>query len=105
MNNDPMKNLCLHLSGTRRHAIAAIGNTLALPLWAQSANAWSGIETKARGQSVYFNAWAGSERINSYLQWAGAEVERSCQSDAFRSESQASDLALHGWRDDSFGHI
>ncbi len=30
----------------------------------------------ARGQTVYFNAWAGSERINAYLQWAGAEVDK-----------------------------
>ena len=30
----------------------------------------------ARGQTVYFNAWAGSERINAYLLWVGAEVEK-----------------------------
>jgi putative thiamine transport system substrate-binding protein len=34
------------------------------------------MQRAARGQTVYFNAWAGSERINAYLQWAGAEVER-----------------------------
>ena len=38
--------------------------------------AWERIERAARGQRVYFNAWAGSERINAYLQWAGAELER-----------------------------
>jgi putative thiamine transport system substrate-binding protein len=38
--------------------------------------AWARIEKAARGQRVFFNAWAGSERINAYLQWAGAEVER-----------------------------
>lgn len=30
----------------------------------------------ARGQTVYFNAWAGSERINAYLLWVGAEIEK-----------------------------
>ena len=44
--------------------------------FAADAAGWDRIENAARGQSVYFNAWAGSERINSYLQWAGAELER-----------------------------
>jgi putative thiamine transport system substrate-binding protein len=29
---------------------------------------------KARGQTVYFNAWGGSDAINRYIQWAGAQV-------------------------------
>ena len=37
---------------------------------------WPATVKAARGQTVYFNAWAGSERINAYLQWAGAEVEK-----------------------------
>jgi putative thiamine transport system substrate-binding protein len=59
----------------RRAFIAAAAAFLSIPLAAQTAN-WSDIEKKARGQTVYFNAWAGSERINAYLKWAGAEVER-----------------------------
>jgi putative thiamine transport system substrate-binding protein len=35
---------------------------------------WARTERAARGQTVYFNAWAGSERINAYLQWAAAEL-------------------------------
>lgn len=31
---------------------------------------------RARGQTVYFNAWAGSERTNTYLQWAAEQVQR-----------------------------
>jgi putative thiamine transport system substrate-binding protein len=60
----------------RRHLLAAAG---ALPLarWAHAQSDWSRIEAAARGQSVYFNAWAGSERINAYLQWAAAELLRS----------------------------
>ncbi len=61
---------------SRRQALAAIGAAAALPLWAQSAAAWAGVESRARGQTVYFNAWAGSEIINAYLQWVGAEVQR-----------------------------
>ena len=37
-------------------------------------DAWARIETAAKGQTVYMNAWAGSERINAYLQWAAAEL-------------------------------
>ena len=38
--------------------------------------AWRRIEAAARGQTVHFNAWAGSDRINAYLQWAAAEIEQ-----------------------------
>ena len=37
---------------------------------------WPTTLRTARGQTVYFNAWAGSERINAYLQWAGTELEK-----------------------------
>lgn len=33
------------------------------------------MEAAARGQTVVFNAWGGSERINAYLQWAAAELK------------------------------
>jgi putative thiamine transport system substrate-binding protein len=29
----------------------------------------------ARGQTVYFNAWGGSDVINRYIQWAGQQVQ------------------------------
>ncbi len=35
---------------------------------------WAVIEQVARGQTVYFNAWAGSDTINAYIQWAGEEI-------------------------------
>lgn len=35
---------------------------------------WSAIEKAASGQTVYFNAWGGSENINAYLEWVGAEM-------------------------------
>ncbi len=45
------------------------------PAWAQSpASAWPEIEKAARGQTVYFNAWAGSEQINAYIQWVAREL-------------------------------
>jgi putative thiamine transport system substrate-binding protein len=51
---------------------------LALPGGASQAgtDAWRAVEAAARGQTVYFNAWAGSARVNAYLQWAAAELLR-----------------------------
>ena len=43
---------------------------------ARADNSWATIEAEAKGQTVYFNAWAGSQNINAYLQWAGAEVRQ-----------------------------
>ena len=37
---------------------------------------WAEIEKKARGQTVVFNAWGGSERINAYLTWAIEQVQK-----------------------------
>jgi putative thiamine transport system substrate-binding protein len=54
----------------RRHLVLA---ALPLPVWAQGGD-WARIEAAAKGQTVYFNAWAGSERINAYLQWAAGEL-------------------------------
>ncbi len=61
----------------RRHLLLAAASTSALP-WAAHAQSseWSRIEAAAKGQTVYFNAWAGSERINAYVQWAATEVQQ-----------------------------
>ena len=56
----------------RRHLLLA-ASSLPWSAFAQGSE-WSRIEAAARGQSVYFNAWAGSERINAYLQWAAGEL-------------------------------
>ncbi|MGF1864936.1 ABC transporter substrate-binding protein [Enterovibrio norvegicus] len=36
---------------------------------------WEEIETNAKGQTVYFNAWGGSPEINAYLRWAGDQLD------------------------------
>lgn len=61
---------------TRRGLVAAAALVPWLPLRAAPKPDWARIERAARGQTVWFNAWAGSERINAYLQWAGAEVDK-----------------------------
>ncbi|HVK33035.1 MAG TPA: ABC transporter substrate-binding protein [Burkholderiaceae bacterium] len=58
----------------RRHLLGAAAIwPLAAPVHAQGSD-WARIESAARGQTVFFNAWAGSQRINAYLQWAAAEL-------------------------------
>ncbi len=36
---------------------------------------WDAVLAEAKGQTVYWNAWGGSENVNAYLEWAGAEIE------------------------------
>lgn len=35
---------------------------------------WSAVLEEARGQTVYWNAWAGEPRTNDYIAWAGQQV-------------------------------
>ena len=37
---------------------------------------WNDVVAKARGQTVNFNAWAGDEKTNAFIQWAGEEVAK-----------------------------
>jgi putative thiamine transport system substrate-binding protein len=37
---------------------------------------WPAVERIAKGQTVYWNAWAGEASINSYIGWAAEEVEK-----------------------------
>ena len=60
----------------RRRLLAAAALTPCLPRALAADAAWDRTERAARGQTVYFNAWAGSENINAYLQWAGAELDK-----------------------------
>lgn len=40
------------------------------------ASNWDKTLEEAEGQTVYFNAWGGSETINRYIEWASDEVKR-----------------------------
>ena len=40
------------------------------------ADEWHRIEEKAKGQTVYFNAWGGAAAINEYIDWAADTVEK-----------------------------
>ena len=59
----------------RRRCLAAAA-LLATRVARAATPAWSETVEQARGQTVYFDAWAGSERINAYLEWAAGELAR-----------------------------
>ncbi len=48
--------------------------SLSAAAMAQSAD-WPDIVAKARGQTVYFNAWGGGEQINAYIAWTAQQLE------------------------------
>lgn len=52
-----------------------IGLALWLNLALATNKAWQDIEKEASGQTVYFNAWGGSDAVNAYIQWAAAQVK------------------------------
>lgn len=65
-----------------RAASSSNGISLLVVLWfsvssafAQSPDVanWAALEQQARGETIYFSAWGGEPRINSYLNWV-AEV-------------------------------
>jgi putative thiamine transport system substrate-binding protein len=63
----------------RRHfnafafATAVFGGT---PVRAQShpVPPWNDVLARARGQTVYWNAWAGDEQTNAFIAWVGEQV-------------------------------
>jgi putative thiamine transport system substrate-binding protein len=60
-----------------RRAILPLVATLALAAAAGSAAAaqtWDEVLAKARGQTVYWNAWGGSQQTNDYIQWTAGRV-------------------------------
>ena len=38
-------------------------------------NSWEDIIQKAKGQTIYWNAWGGSEEINAYISWVSSRVK------------------------------
>ncbi len=49
-------------------------------LWVPPAMAgrWRNILAQARGQTVYFDAWAGDERMDAYIAWVARQVFACC---------------------------
>ena len=55
--------------------IIFISSIVLYPLNQATSSEWDEITSKARGQTVYFNGWGGSDPINDYIRWAGEQVK------------------------------
>lgn len=42
---------------------------------AQPVPAWEQVQAQARGQTVFWNAWAGDEKTNAFIAWVGEQVQ------------------------------
>lgn len=65
----------------RRHLPALLASIagpslfgLASAARAQAVPPWPEVLSKARGQTVYWNAWAGDEKTNAFIAWVGEQV-------------------------------
>ena len=63
---------------TRRQTLQALLAATAMPFASRTAFAgdWAAVVAAAKGQEVFFNAWGGADTINSYILWAGNEVQK-----------------------------
>lgn len=52
----------------------ALSVLLAVAAGTVRAEDWSAVAARARGQTVYFNAWGGSTTTNDYIQWVAAQM-------------------------------
>lgn len=60
----------------RRQTLGALATWALSPVvMAQTTDAWQSTLQKARGQTVYFNAWGGGDLINAYIQWVARTVQ------------------------------
>ena len=53
--------------------LATLALSLSVPFAAHAD--WAKVEADARGQTVYFNAWGGSEATNTYIGWVAQQVK------------------------------
>ncbi|MEM7376984.1 MAG: ABC transporter substrate-binding protein [Pseudomonadota bacterium] len=58
----------------RRLATAAVALAASVVSMSVASADWSNVEAEAKGQTVYFNAWGGSDAINRYIAWAADET-------------------------------
>ena len=59
-----------------RSAVVILVATGLASVTAAKADDFAALEKNARGQSVYFNAWGGDDKINAYIRWAGDTLKQ-----------------------------
>ena len=58
----------------RRH-VTLLAVAAAAPGWARALAPWNEVLARARGQTVYWNAWAGDQRTNEFIAWVGQQTQ------------------------------
>ena len=73
-----IKNNYITESGSILRPLNFLIFTLLISLYSFSAfgNSWEEITNKAKGQTVYWNAWGGSKEINDFISWIGNRVKK-----------------------------
>ncbi|MEM7463384.1 MAG: ABC transporter substrate-binding protein [Pseudomonadota bacterium] len=56
--------------------VTAAGTISPQSTFAEDLSDWKAIEQKAKGQTVYFNAWGGAQNINDYIAWVADELDK-----------------------------
>ena len=62
----------------RLFPIMAVSLALAAPVHAadnRAAHDWDSVLEAAEGQTVYWNAWGGDQKVNDYIAWVGGQVD------------------------------
>ncbi len=59
-------------------AVAVALETIAPARAAAAAMPWKAVLAQARGQTVYFDAWAGDQKVNAFIAWVGRQVAACC---------------------------
>lgn len=70
----------IRLNLVRKATFAGALAVLALSQLAVAAPvaAWRDVLAQARGQTVYFDAWAGDAQVNAFIAWVGRQVAACC---------------------------
>jgi putative thiamine transport system substrate-binding protein len=58
-----------------RKLLLALAALVTLSAGGARAETWDEVLAKARGQTVYWNAWGGSQPTNDYIRWAAEQVK------------------------------
>ncbi len=56
-------------------SLAAAALIIGLSASSFGASAWDAVLAKARGETVYWNAWGGDERTNAFIDWVSQEMQ------------------------------
>ncbi len=68
----------MRLISVRAAAVAVALAFMTAPASAAAAMPWKAVLAQARGQTVYFDAWAGDQKVNLFIAWVARQVAACC---------------------------